>query len=218
MAKAPSLERIHARLNDSIQLTSIFCDATEIPFIIRACRLKPYDHMFRKYNYRFATPKWWFDEFSCSMEIIGKPGVPTFVYNDMRLDRDRIVCTDLYYGLDFTRLLKICKCFFFSIGRDEENKEYALLSFYGIDQYLRTFLYDDGWKQVSSLMLGRNALKFIEKNLDINGCKKMREYKIGPMLPCQKSESWLYCGIVSEQMKKTLNDEKYKLIKESLEI
>jgi hypothetical protein len=215
--KAPSIEKFHIKINDAIELVNIFCECKDLSFIIKACRLKPYEYIFKKYQWRFAQYKWWFDEFDNSLEITKDKKVK-FIYNDLKLDKTKIVCSDLYDGLSFEKLFKICRCFYFVIGTDEDfGKDCAILSFYGIDEHLRSFLlYDDEWVKVSPLLLGRKQLNFIQDNLNVEG---FREFKMKKRLlePCQKSEGWISCANVDEEFLKLLEN-KYPVIKKAMGI
>ena len=186
--RSPSIDYLHAKLEKQIRLAEGYTEIERLSFIIKACRLKPYDYIFREKDNKIILHRWWFDEFGNSFEIIKKNIKIT--YNDLRLDKKRIVGTDLYYGLSLDRIAKMSKLVHFSGGKDEDLFQPCyLLTFLGIDDHLRSYLcYNGEWQQVSPLLIGMKGLKFIAKNLDI---KFFHEKKENSTLPCVEGRSFL---------------------------
>ena len=110
------------------------------------------------------------------------------------LNRDHIVCTDLYSGLSLDKIIKISKLAHLFVGADEDlHQDYFILTLLGIDNYLRSYMYLYGkWQPVSPLSLGIKRLQAIGKNL---GFQYFRELKIkeNMLIPCISGREWLTC-------------------------
>jgi hypothetical protein len=188
--RSPSIEWLHAKLDKQIQLTASYTDVPELEFVIKSCRLKPYDYIFKERDNKLILHKWWFDEFGNSLELVNKRIVIT--PNDLRLDRKRIVSTDLYYGLSLDRITKMSKLVHLVAGKDEDiYQECGLLTFLGIDEHLRSYLYWYGeWQQVSPLLMGMKGLKTIANHLDVKHYHHW-ENKENLTIPCVSGQAWL---------------------------
>lgn len=190
--KNPNIDSIYTKLNKHILLAQGYTEIPELQFIIESCRLKPYEYICNKTN-KLVLQTWWVDEFGNSL-IITKKKKLKIIYNDLSIDRKKLICTDLYYGLSLENILKISKTMYISYGRDEDfYQDCIMISFLGIDNYLRTYLYMYGeWQQLSSLCIGIKSLQQIAKNKNIRYFNKLRIFKdIG--LPCREAEVWLSC-------------------------
>jgi hypothetical protein len=44
--RSPSIEWLHAKLDKQVRLAASYSEVAELEFIIKACRLKPYDYIF----------------------------------------------------------------------------------------------------------------------------------------------------------------------------
>jgi len=202
--KSPSLESIYATLEKSLRLIESYTEIPKLAFLFRACRLKPHSYFFEKKDNKIILYTWWFDEFSNSVKLTKNKKLK-IIYGDLSLDRDKITCTDLYYGLSINKILKISKLAFISYGTDEDMyQDCALISLLGIDNYLRTYLYVYGyWQQVSPLFLGIKNLKIIAKNLDLQGHREL--LKSENRLPCVGARAWLTCIPVSKEFSDMLD-------------
>jgi hypothetical protein len=189
--RSPSIEWLHAKLDKRIRLASSYTDMPELEFIIKACRLKPYDYIFEEKNNNITLHKWWFDEFGNSLDIIKSKKI-RIVYNDLRLDKKSVICTDLYAGLSLDRVAKMSRLVYAIVGKDEdEYQDCCLLTFLGLDEHLRTYLYWQGdWQQVSPLLLGMKDLKNLANRLDVKHYQ-MTENKEITAIPCISSQTWL---------------------------
>lgn len=189
--RSPSLERIHLRLHKQIKLVQSYTELGEMEFIIKACRLKPHDYVFKKRDHRIVLHDWWFDEFGNSL-VIGKNKKVRIIHNDLRLDRKRIVSTDLYYGLSLENAAKMSKLVYLVAGKDEDLYEDCyLLTFLGLDDHLRSYLYWFGeWQQVSPLIMGMKSLKLLADHLDIKYFNQIGK-KENSAIPCISGETWL---------------------------
>lgn len=188
--KSPNIERLYAEIRKNILLTQSYTEIGELAFIIKACRLKPYSYIFEDKTYKLVLSRWWFDEFGNSIKIINKK--IKIIYNDLELPRDKIVCTDLYHGLSLDRIAKASKLVFLSSGKDEDlNEDCFFITFLGIDNYLRSYMYLYGeWQHVSPLLLGMKGLKQISKYLDIKHFH-INSNKENSALPCGRSTEWI---------------------------
>jgi hypothetical protein len=124
------------------------------------------------------------------LEIDGKD--VNIIYNDLSLDRKKIICTDLYYGLPLKKIAKMSKLVHICAGIDEDNfEETYFLTFLGMDNYLRSYLYMYGeWETVSPLLLGMKLLYFMSRNTRTTELLQKNNYKIFPMA-CASGQSYL---------------------------
>lgn len=189
--RSPSIEWLHAKLDKHIKLAASFTEVPELDFIIRACRLKPYDYIFDERTEKIVLYKWWFDEFGNSL-VINKYKNPEIILNDLRLDRKKIVGTDLYYGLTLDNVVKMSKLVHLVHGKDEdEYRDCCLINFLGIDEHLRSYLYwYDEWQQISPLTMGLVGLKTIANHLDIKYYQQLGK-KENLAIPCVSASAWL---------------------------
>jgi len=189
--RSPSIEWLHAKLDKQIRLAASYSEVEGLEFIIKACRFKPYDYMFDSRSDKIILYRWWFDEYGNSLELSKSKRVD-IVYNDLRLDRKRIVSTDLYHGLSLDRVAKMSKLVHLVSGKDEDvYQDCALLTFLGIDEHLRSYLYWYGeWQQVSPLIVGLRGLKTIANHIDIKHYHQLAN-KENSAIPCVSGEAWL---------------------------
>ena len=188
--KSPSLDVLYAQLDKHILLVQSYTEISNLFFVIKSCRLKPYQYVFENKQSKLILYKWWFDEFGNSFKLNGKK--PQLIYNDLSLPRKDIVCTDLYYGLSLEKIIKISKLAYICFGKDEDyQQDCMIVTLLGIDNYLRSFMYLYGeWQQVSPLLIGLEQLKMIAANRDIKYFKQL-EIKENSPIPCISSEQWL---------------------------
>lgn len=191
--RSPSIEWLHAKLEKHIRLTQSYTEMYGLAFIIKSCRLKPYDYIFGKRDDKLFLHKRWFDEFGNSFTINRYKKID-IVYNDLGLDKKRIVCTDLYYGLSLEKVAKMSKLVHLVAGKDEDlYQDCYLLTFLGIDNHLRSYLYWYGeWQRVSPLLMGMKSLGIIAKHLDIKQYVQAGK-KENNAIPCISGETWLSC-------------------------
>jgi hypothetical protein len=189
--KAISIDTLYLILDKQISLAESYSEITNLSNIIKMCRLKPYSYFFESKSKNLLLYKSWFDEFGNSLKIIKRDRVK-IIYNDLNLDRKNISSTDLYYGLSVDKIAKMSKLLFICAGKDDDLiDDCFFISYLGIDDYLRTYLYMYGeLKQVSSLFLGLANLKLIAKNLDIKYFKELKK-KENIAYPCVEAKAWL---------------------------
>ena len=189
--RSPSIEWFHAKIDKQIRLAGSYTELPELEFIIKSCRLKPYDYVFEERDNNIILHKWWFDEFGNSLSITKNKRIQ-ITYNDLRLDRKKIVTTDLYYGLSIDRITKMSRLVHLIFGKDEDlYQDCSLLTFLGIDEHLRSYLHWYGeWQQVSPLVLGMRGLKTIASHLDVKHYRQVGN-KENSGLPCISAQTWL---------------------------
>lgn len=189
--RSPSIERLYAQLNKHILLVQSYTEVNEMMFIMKACRLKPHSFIFQDRNTKLVLHRLWFDEFGNSLRIIKNKRIK-LTYNDLTLDKNQIVCTDLYYGLSIDKIAKMSKLMFFcSIKEEETYRTQSVVAFLGIDNFLRAYVNSDGeWLQVSPLCLGMKVLKTIARNMDLKYFRELISKENAP-LPCASSRAWL---------------------------
>lgn len=191
--KNPSLEFFHTSIEKFIRLAQSYTEINDLGFIIRSCRLKPYHYLFEEHSKKVVLYRWWFDEFGNSL-IITKNKKLQIIYNDLRLDKDNIITTDLYYGLSIDRIVKMSKLLYLCAGKDEDlYQDCYLLTLLGMDNYLRSYLYWFGeWQQVSPLLTGIKYLHSVSGSVDIKYFRQLKNTKDIP-LPCVSGQMWLSC-------------------------
>jgi hypothetical protein len=206
--RSPSIERLHSTFNRHIKLVEAYTEIEGLAFIIKACRLKPYDYVFKNRDSKLILIRDWFDEFGNSFTIDHKK--INITYNDLKLNRDLIVSTDIYYGLSLENIVKISKLVYLVAGKDEDLlQECYILTFLGIDDHLRSYLYWYGsWQQVSPLIIGMKSLTLLAKHLEIKYFHQIVKKENSPM-PCVQATSWIsflpasigFLDIIEEQYK-----------------
>ena len=207
--KAISIDKLYYQLDKHILLAQSYTEIKELFFIIKSCRLKPYSYFFEEKNPKLILHKWWFDEFGNSLQITTGKKIK-ITYNHLSLDKSQIVCTDLYYGLSLDKVAKLSKLAYLYIGKDEDLYENcAIITFLGIDNYLRSYMYLYGeWQQVSPLLLGMKHLIALSQHRDIKFFKELR-IKEKPPLPCVAEMQWL-TFIPPNKALTSLLDKKYE--------
>jgi len=208
--KNPSLDSVYNSLNKHILLAESYTEIKKLAFIIKACRLKPYDyfnsqfHEIRKNN-KIALYTRWFDEYGNSVTITKNKQIK-IIYGDLSLDKANIACTDLYYGLSLDKVAKISKFAYIVSGIDEDMfQNCALISMLGIDNFLRTYICLYGyWQQVSPLILGIKNLTVFAKNMDLKYNKEISN-KGDIILPCNEVKIWLTSLPITEDFFNTIS-------------
>lgn len=210
--RSPSLEYFYAKIEKLLDLAQSYTESQHLSFIIKACRLKPYNYVFEERNPKLVLHHRWFDEYGNSLDIIKNKRI-RITYGDLRLDKSKIVCTDLYRGLSLDRVARMSKLAYLCAGKDEDlYQDCYLLSFLGVDNYFRTYLYWYGeWQAVSPLTLGMKHLKLLLNNADIKYFRPLTNSENLP-IPCISGRTWLTClppnreflTIVSKQYEKLL--------------
>lgn len=202
--KAINLNTLYMKLKRQLLLLESYSEIKNLTSIIKYCRLKPYSYFFEQKSNQLILYRWWFDEFGNSFTINKKKRI-SIKYNDLSLDRNKISSTDIYYGLPLDKISKMSKLVFICAGKDEDMLEDCFfISYLGIDNYLRTYLYMFGeLNQVSSLLLGIANLKYIARNSDIKYFQELRK-KENIVYPCKDARVWLSFNPPSEEFLKII--------------
>ena len=189
--RSPSIEFFHAKIDKLIKMARSYTEIEDLEFIIKTCRLKPYSYVFEERKDKIELHHWWFDEFGNSLHIIKNKKIQ-ITYNDLRLDRKKIACTDMYYGLSLNRVVKMSKLMYVCAGKDEDQyQDCYLLTLLGEDDHLRSYLYWYGeWQQVSPLLMGMKHLKLLASHIDIKYFQQLAGSENLP-LPCLSGKTWL---------------------------
>jgi hypothetical protein len=189
--RSPSLEFFYAKTERLITLAQSYTEQEHLAFIIKACRLKPYDYVFNERSRKLELHRFWFDEYGNSMELVKNKRI-RLTFGDLRLDRKRIISTDLYYGLSLDRVAKMSKLVYLCAGKDEDlYQDCFLLNFLGMDNYFRTYLHWYGeWQPVSPLTVGMKHLKLLLNNADIKHFRQLSNSENLP-IPCISGQTYL---------------------------
>ena len=184
--KTPSLDNFYSLINKNILLAQAYTEISDLSFIIKSCRLKPYEYLSEKDN-KTKLYRWWVDEHNNSLKVVKKE--LDIVYNDLSIDRNKIINTDLYYGLSMDKIIKMSKYLHIFVGKDD--KEEIIITLLGIDNYFRSYLYSYGnWQQVSPLILGIKRLSIIRRNMDVRDFKELKIME-DCYSPCESKVEWL---------------------------
>lgn len=189
--KSPSLDKLYIKLDKHILLAQSYTEIAALAFILKTCRMKPYEFIFQHKSTKLILFRKWFDEFGNTLEITTNKRIK-LIHNDLTLPRKQLVCTDLYYGLSMDKIAKISKLVYIFSGKDEDlYQDCVFISFLGIDECLRSYLYMyDEWQMIPTLMLGIKNLSFIYSNRDIKYFLEFSNKKIEP-IPCISTRQWL---------------------------
>ena len=194
--KNPSLNRFYDKIQKSLFVAQGYTELEKLSEIIQTCRLKP-PNLLLGGKYKLQLYREWVDEFGNSLHLLKKKRTE-IIYNELKAPR---VSTDLYYGLDLFKIAKISVLSHIVIGYDEDQEQpYILITFLGMDKYLRSYLYMYGeWSYVSPLLLGVVRLQTILKKTDIRYFHEL-PHKKNNMIPCQAASEWLTYLPASEEL------------------
>lgn len=224
--KSITLEHFYQDISKHILLAQNYLELPSLTFLIKSCRLKPKNMMENK-NKNLVLHKEWIDEWGNSVYLSKeneKPKRTKIIYNDLSIDRTKLIQTDIYFGLSMEKIAKISKLVFISFGIDEDYYQPSyFLSFLGWDEYLRTYMYyQNEWQQVSSLMLGERNIRAIWNKYKAKEIKwNFYEYtgqfyklKYHP-IPCVRGNQWL-CFLPSSHEFITILEKNHGMIAEIL--
>ena len=210
MTKIHSIAWLHAKLDKHIKLVEAYSEVIGLAFAIRSCRLLPSDYVVQYENKTKLFNKW-LDEYGNSLILDKK--TPNIIYNDLSVDHSKLVCTDLYSGLAISQIALMSKKVFLIAGKDEDQHDDCfLLSFLGLDDFLRSYLFLYGeWRQVSPLLLGLENLQLLyaSRDKDIFAQLDKRESLVPP---CTETEAWISCLPVHEDLLRAINHKYERLL------
>lgn len=199
--KSPSIDSFYIDINDHVNLVESYTEINNIATIIKACRLKPHDYLFKQKTSKIKLFKWWIDEFNNSLYLNKDIEI---VYNDLK--SNKTISTDLYYGLSINKIVAISSLAYICAGKDEDTYEdFAIITFLGLDDYLRSYMFMYGeWTQVSPLLIGIDNLQNLFKGVGTSYFQKLKNKKNSGM-PCEEIETWLTSLPVSDDFITDLN-------------
>jgi hypothetical protein len=204
MNQTKSVDKFYLTFDKSIALTSAYLEDPSIDFIIRSCRMKPYDIIYKEYNKKIKFHSKWVDENGNTLEIIKKK--VSISNNNINLDKSLLVKTDIYENLPIYKIAKISKFAFFIFGKDEDLLEdHTIMTFLGLDGFFRSYCLLFGqWTKIPTTYLGLNFLKLIFQNLDL---KRFVEVKLkNKPYPCKRSRGFLSSMPACPEMVRLIRD------------
>lgn len=192
-----NIDQFYDRYRGYINVASSYMEEKRVPFILKACRLRPYDSLLAPLPITPHLERRWVDEFGNSF-YIGKNKRLKIIYGDLKIDRTKIQTTDLYANVSLRDLYRISKFLYICLGTykapDETgNNEIFILSFLGRDNYFRTRVLVNGIedKTISTLYLGYQLLKMIATYTDIRYYHKLTTKSILPSYPLVNVRQWV---------------------------
>lgn len=157
------IENFYKKIAGRTSLIAAYTERPVLEKIIRACRLKP--HSVFMDNFRFTTKleNHWVDEFGNSAYIDSTE--IKIKLNDLNIHTNSKTSTDLFYGSSVRTTAQKSKFALIASGKFV-NDNILIASFYGNDEYIRTFLYNNTWSKVSPLIIGFDALSVFFNNIN----------------------------------------------------
>jgi hypothetical protein len=184
-----NLDHYYLDIEDKILAVAAYTENKNAEQILKICRFKPYPIQPKRSLHK-SLYRYWVDEYSNSIEIKNKR--LNITLNDLKINKKNIISTDIYKGLDISKIYKISKLMYIFKGTELDFKtNHYILSFMGIDNYLRTYSYCyDEWSQIPSIYLGINVLNSIIDNLDIQFFKNFN-FKNKIIFECDNQQAIL---------------------------
>lgn len=187
--KIHSLNTFYQKIVRSVRVLTGYTEEPYLEFLIKTCRLKPFDYIFNNQKKKVVLHREWFDEYGNSLILNDKE--PELIFGDLELFNKNIYSSDIYEGLDIVKTRKISKQVIL-LSCQMLNQEIFFLSFLGIDDYLRTFcVIGEDIKKVSSLYLGQLTIKQIFENKNIRYFKQLKFKKITIPPGCTSAKGWI---------------------------
>lgn len=209
MVRTIGLDHLYVKIRKLILLARGYTELEHLDYLIKMCRLKPYDTVFGKTE-RIKLHRQWIDEFGHSLNICKNKKLQ-IDFDDLTIDRARLVSTDLYEGLSIHKLYMMSKLAFFLTGKIGQ-KEHGVIALLGIDDYLRTFVFIEGtWTLCSPLRLGLRVLRHIATNTNLENFREWKP-KESVIHPCDVQQAWLTCVPVTEEFERVLSNNNLALI------
>jgi len=194
-ARIHNMELVHQQLASHVKLMESYSEVPHLEQIIKSCRLKPKDFILdhKHWKMKLVLHRWWIDEFGNSLVL--KKKTPSIIYYDLRLDWSKIITTDLYYGVELRKMIKMSTAVHLTLGNEQDlSHPCYLLTFLGIDRFLRSYLCWDGvWQQISPLYLGLKGLQQLFDHSSRQFLRLPMPLKKDWILPCAMEERCLGC-------------------------
>ena len=211
MRKVQSLDAFYVKHQRLLLLVKGHTEIDYLEVIIRMCRLKPFEFFLNKERAKVKLHKHWIDEFGNSVFLKKSNQYRSterfkILLDDLAIDRSYIINTDLYGGLSIYKTYLMSQSAFILIGKDKEtNQNYYMLALFGIDNYLRLFIFrNEEWIRYSPAYLGYEVLR------EFTGepIKLFYELKQKMMTTsCAVIQKWLTSVPIPEELKQQLPDE-----------
>lgn len=187
--KILSLNNFYDKIDKSVKLVESYTEIENLAWLIRACRLKPYDLFHNSSKYDLQLYRHWFDEFGNSFKLVKGKKIK-IILNDLTISNKHT--TDFYYGLSINKVIKMSEVAHFLCAKDEFGEHIIFVTFLGLDGFLRSYCFYSNWFRVSPLILGFNRLHTFTKFLDIKYFLKItKKEKLEP--PCVTGTEWITC-------------------------
>lgn len=168
MIKNTDIEKFYNRIDGHIKIASVISENKYIYNIIKSCRLKPFSAFDNNFNFKSKLEKNWADEFGNSLFI--DKNIANIIYADPLVPiSSSIITSDLFYGSPIKQIKDKSKLIF--IGA--KNNDTKIISFYGKDEYFRTFLVDKKIVRASPLSMGLITMRSIFENINIGLYKRL---------------------------------------------
>lgn len=195
--KKYSLNSFYQKIIRNIRVISGYTEKKYSEFLIKSCRLKPFDYYFNNQRNKIILHKKWFDEYGNSLVLNGKDF--EIITGDVELLDKEILRSDIYENLDIIKTRKMSKLVCF-LDTNILGQQVFFVSFLGLDDYLRTFcIVDNNIKKISSLFLGTEVIRKIYEDLDIRYFSEMKIKKKELPPTCHSARGWLsYCPVHSD--------------------
>jgi hypothetical protein len=163
MIKNTDIETLYNKIDGRINLIGSYIGDPELlPKIIKSCRLKPYSIFSGNHQSKTVFEHHWVDEFGNSLKIEDK--TLKIVMNDIQINKNTKISTDLFFGYSIDRVAKNSKCVLVINGEFFDEPCYCAV-FYGKDEFLRSFFWYKELTKISPLLLGINTLREFFKNI-----------------------------------------------------
>ena len=207
-----SIEWLHAKMEKHMRLVEGYSNINGLMWMLKACRMKPFDYKIKATGNNIILHYQWQDEFGNILTIDKEKNI-SITYQDLRL-WGKTGCTDLYYGLSLEKVIKISRQVMVAFGKDEDlNEDCALLVFLGLDEYYRAYLQWHGeWNQVSPLLAGMKVLRFMSNYSEYRGFLRYRK-KVNSIIPCVSGQAWLTSLPAGRPFAKALSGKRPELAK-----
>jgi hypothetical protein len=196
------IDRLHINIHSSIELAAALMKMPCIADIIRLCQMTPKNLIDKNhsnelyYNSDVKTTSHyyshWVDPFGHVMKLNKSHGWFEIQPYIIGARSENIYNRDMYAGLSIAKIAKISKFIDILFGKDIDLEEdYIVLTFLGIDDKLRTYVYIYGeWESYPSLLIGSKALRDISENKAMSEFKEIRAAR-RIIYECSSQKRWL---------------------------
>ena len=187
-----SLDQFYDRYRGYVNVTAGYCEDRRIPFILKACRLRPYRSCQTVLPRAPTMERLWIDEHHNSFLFCKNKRIRLY-FNDVTISQKDITCTDIYSCVSIQDLYTISKLLYIRRGLDETTgNPVFILSFLGRDNYLRTKTFCNGvWESISPLYLELWGLRKIADNITIRHHHELLTDDVSTKYPIADARQWI---------------------------